>query len=362
MSWTSATARRTWVVRRFVLAPAVVALTALVWALLPVGIVVSALVSPLMSGRWRALRLFWLLVVWLSIETVCLAVLLGWWVASGFGRRIRTPYWEGVHYDLAQGMTWVLFGRAERVLNLRVVTEGPDPDAHPGHPLVVVSRHAGPGDSLVLVHALLHWYRREPRIVLKDTIAWDPLAGVLLGRIPSRFVTPGGDAGDTLEGQVAALATGLDDDDAFVIFPEGGNFTPGRRQRGIDRLRERGLEPMARRAEALTNVLAPRPGRPPGRPGRRPGGRRRAGRPHRARPPADRGRPLARGADGQAADHAVVAGAPRGGPARPGRPDRVALRLVGPHRRLGRRAPSRAAGPGRRPRRAEAARPDAPTA
>lgn len=260
MSWTSATARRTWVVRRFVLAPAVVALTVLVWALLPLGIVVSALVSPVMSGRWRALRLFWLLVVWLSIETVCLAVLLGWWVASGFGRRIRTPYWEGVHYDLAQGMTWVLFGRAERVLNLQVVTEGPDPDAHPGHPLLVASRHAGPGDSLVLVHALLHWYRREPRIVLKDTIAWDPLAGVLLGRIPSRFVTPGGDAGDTLETQVAALATGLDDDDAFVIFPEGGNFTPGRRQRGIDRLRERGLEPMARRAEGLTNVLAPRPG------------------------------------------------------------------------------------------------------
>ena len=45
-----------------------------------------------------------------------------------------------------------------------------------------------------------------------------------------------------------------------MIFPEGGNFTPERRQRGIDRLRKLGMEKMARRAEAMTNVLAPRPG------------------------------------------------------------------------------------------------------
>jgi hypothetical protein len=45
-----------------------------------------------------------------------------------------------------------------------------------------------------------------------------------------------------------------------VIFPEGGNFTPERRQRGIDRLRKLGLERMARRAEQMTHVLAPRPG------------------------------------------------------------------------------------------------------
>ncbi len=45
-----------------------------------------------------------------------------------------------------------------------------------------------------------------------------------------------------------------------MIFPEGGNFTPERRQRAIDRLRSLGLERMARRAEAMTNVLAPRPG------------------------------------------------------------------------------------------------------
>ena len=45
-----------------------------------------------------------------------------------------------------------------------------------------------------------------------------------------------------------------------MIFPEGGNFTEKRRDRAIARLHRLGLERMAARAEAMTNVLAPRPG------------------------------------------------------------------------------------------------------
>jgi 1-acyl-sn-glycerol-3-phosphate acyltransferase len=83
---------------------------------------------------------------------------------------------------------------------------------------------------------------------------------VVLRRIPARFISPDPAAGEDLESQIAALAAGLDQNDAFVIFPEGGNFTPERRRRGIDRLRRLGMERMAHRAEAMTHVLAPRPG------------------------------------------------------------------------------------------------------
>jgi 1-acyl-sn-glycerol-3-phosphate acyltransferase len=107
---------------------------------------------------------------------------------------------------------------------------------------------------------LMHWYGREPRVVLKDTLAWDPAIDVILHRLPSRFVSPHAGDRDALEAQVGELARNLDQNDAFVIFPEGGNFTPERRQRAIDRLRRVGLEAMARRAERMQNVLAPRPG------------------------------------------------------------------------------------------------------
>jgi 1-acyl-sn-glycerol-3-phosphate acyltransferase len=194
----------------------------------------------------------------LTCEALLLVVLLGLWLSSGFGRRIRTPYFEGIHYDLVQGTTWVLFKEAKRVLALDIVTEGPDADAHPGLPLIVASRHAGPGDSFTLIHALMHWYQREPRIVLKDTLRWDPCVDVLLARLPATFIGPR--PGQDLEAEIAELAHDLDENDAFVIFPEGGNFTPERRERAIARLRKLGFERMARRAERMTHVLAPKPG------------------------------------------------------------------------------------------------------
>jgi 1-acyl-sn-glycerol-3-phosphate acyltransferase len=246
--------------RRGLVAPAVVVLTGMIWVLLPLWVIGAAALSPILPGRWRALRLLWVVILYATIESLMLVVLFGWWLASGFGRQIRRPYWEGIHYDLVQGVMWVFFREAKRVLHLELATDGPAPDAHPGRPLLVCCRHAGPGDSFILIHALMHTYAREPRVVLKDTLAWDPAIDVVLRRIPARFITPNPGAGEDLEAHIAALATGLDENDAFVIFPEGGNFTPGRRERGIERLRKLGLDRMAQRAEAMTNVLAPRPG------------------------------------------------------------------------------------------------------
>lgn len=249
-----------WAVRRLVVAPAVIGLTGLLWLSLPLWLIAAAALSPLFPGRWRVLRLLWILVVYLTAETVLLLVMWGAWFASGFGRTLRRPYWEGIHYDLVQGAMWVFFREARRVLRLTIETDGPTPDAHPGVPLLVCSRHAGPGDSFTLIHALMHWYAREPRVVLKDTLAWDPMIDVVLHRIPARFITPNPGEGEDLTSQIAALASGLDENDAFVIFPEGGNFTEKRRDKAIARLRRLGMARMAERAESMIHVLAPRPG------------------------------------------------------------------------------------------------------
>jgi hypothetical protein len=45
-----------------------------------------------------------------------------------------------------------------------------------------------------------------------------------------------------------------------VLFPEGGNFTEGRRIRAIEKLAERGLHDQVPKAKALSTVLPPRPG------------------------------------------------------------------------------------------------------
>lgn len=249
-----------WFVRRFVLAPLIIGLTALLWLTLPLWLIVAAALSPFVPGKWRVLRIAWLALLYLSAESIGLLVLLGLWIASGFGWRMRTPYFEGIHYDLVQGVLWVMFREAHRVLKLTIETVGPTPDAFPGHPLLVCCRHAGPGDSFTLIHMLMHDYQREPRVVLKDTLAWDPWIDVVLNRIPARFISPNPREGQDLESQIAGLASNLDDNDAFVIFPEGGNFTPERRERAIAKLTSLGLHKMAERAEQMIHVLAPRPG------------------------------------------------------------------------------------------------------
>ncbi|QSB15739.1 1-acyl-sn-glycerol-3-phosphate acyltransferase [Natronosporangium hydrolyticum] len=249
-------------VRRVVLAPAVVALAFFALTTLPLWLLVAAAASPLMPGWLRPLRLFWISLFYLVLNAAALVVMFGLWVASGLGWKKRAPRFQRAHYALTGWCLAVLFWQARWTLRLRIDISGPDPDtAAPGRPELVLCRHAGPGDSFILIHALVNWFDREPRVVLKDTLQWDPAVDVLLNRLPNQFVAPGHRRGDwSIAAMAAELAAGLDDNDAMVIFPEGGNFTPRRRVAAIDRLRARGLADAARRAEDLRHVLAPQPG------------------------------------------------------------------------------------------------------
>ena len=101
------------------------------------------------------------------LESASLVALFVLWLASGFGLRVRTPPFQRLHYQLVGWYLRMLYREATRVLRLRVEVEGPDPDEYLGRPLLVFCRHAGPGDSFLLIHALVNWYEREPRIVLR---------------------------------------------------------------------------------------------------------------------------------------------------------------------------------------------------
>jgi 1-acyl-sn-glycerol-3-phosphate acyltransferase len=256
------------------------------------------------------------------MESLILVELFGLWIASGFGYFIRRPYFERIHYDIVALYLDVFFREAKRVARLSIVTEGSTPDAFPGEPLLVCCRHAGPADSFTLMYALMHWYGREPRVVLKDTLAWDPVIDVILHRLPSRFISPHapGGRGTDLETQVGELASNLDHNDAFVIFPEGGNFTPERRQRAIDKLRKLGLRRWPGAPSGCRTCWHPGPVGYWQRSTRR---RRRTSSSWRTPDSTicHRGGHLARAADGQADHHALVAGAARGDP--PDREDRI---------------------------------------
>ena len=53
----------------------------------------------------------------------------------------------------------------------------------------MLSRHAGPGDSLLLVHHLLSVYHRRPRVVMKAALQLDPGLDVVGNRVPNVFIS-----------------------------------------------------------------------------------------------------------------------------------------------------------------------------
>jgi 1-acyl-sn-glycerol-3-phosphate acyltransferase len=253
------------IVRRLVLAPLLLVITVALLLVLPFLVILAAAASPLLPGRWRALRLLWFALVWLALESVALVACLALWVASGFGGRLRSEPYQDRHYALMRWFLRTLFDVATHAFRLRIEIEEPEltPEearARLTRPVIVLSRHAGPGDSFLLVHHLLSRYGRKPRIVMKAALQFDPGLDVVINRLPNAFVPPRQVPGNLVIREIERLAAGLGPTGALVIFPEGGNFTPRRRLRAIRLLEERRLAEEAARARAMEYLLAPRPG------------------------------------------------------------------------------------------------------
>jgi 1-acyl-sn-glycerol-3-phosphate acyltransferase len=251
------------VLRRLVLAPLLPVITVALIFTLPLLLIVAAAVSPWLPGRWRALRLLWFGLMWLTLESVALLACLGLWVASGFGGRLRSETYQERHYHLMRWFLGTLFRVASQAFRLEVEIVEPqltatEAAARLTRPVIVLSRHAGPGDSFLLVHHLLARYHRRPRIVMKAMLQLDPGLDVVINRLPNAFVRPGRGSGVIRE--IERLARGLGPTGALVIFPEGGNYTPRRRLRAIQLLEQRQLLEEAAQARAMEHLLPPRPG------------------------------------------------------------------------------------------------------
>jgi 1-acyl-sn-glycerol-3-phosphate acyltransferase len=249
--------------RRVLIAPLVMAVAFGILTSLPLLVIGAAAASPFLPGSWRALRLLAFALAYLAIELLGLLAAFGLWIGSGFGYKMRTQRFIDLHYRLLRWALGALVAVAERVFTVSIVEDpGREISSVTGRerPMIILSRHAGPGDSFLLAHEILSGARRRPRIVLKNTLQLDPLIDVVLNRLPNRFINPVASKrrpGADPVSAIASLAADMGPGDALLIFPEGGNFTEERRRRRIEHLREKGDLEAASRAESLTHLLLP---------------------------------------------------------------------------------------------------------
>ena len=255
-------------IRRLVLAPLVIILAVgflLLSPFLALLALVFGLVARARAGHMRSLRLVGFVLVWFVAETVAMLVLAGLWVVSGFGGRLRTEPYQSRHYRVMRWFLDLMYRGAERTYGLRVEVDEPEFTAAEAaarltRPVIVLSRHAGPGDSFLLVHQLLSVYQRRPRVVMKATLQLDPSVDIVGNRLPNVFIKGRQTGENIFTREIRRLARGLDRNDALVIFPEGGNWTLHRWRRGIRRLEQKGRPDLAARARDMPNLLPPRPG------------------------------------------------------------------------------------------------------
>ena len=280
-------------IRRLVLVPLVVVIAGALAALTPAVALLTAAFNlirrqthinqtqmnrtarPGRVRRSRLLRVAWFGLAWSAGETAALTVSLCLWLVSGFGGRLDTEPYQARNYAVIKWFLDLIYRAAGRACGLSVTVTGP-PEAGPAgdRPLIVLSRHAGPGDSLLLIHYLLSVCERRPRVVMKATLQLDPSVDILANRVPNAFLRRGkaktaearsrtysgfrtGAAGSHHADQIRRLAVSLDGRSALALFPEGGNWTPHRWRRAIDRLRRGGRPDLAERAAAMPNVLPP---------------------------------------------------------------------------------------------------------
>jgi 1-acyl-sn-glycerol-3-phosphate acyltransferase len=148
----------------------------------------------------------------------------------------------------------------QRTLGIAVRLEDGSPtreDLLPGNGLIVLARHCGPGDSLLIAWLLAVRYRLTMRVVLKELLRLDPILDLAGDHLPLCFVRPGGKR--ALRG-IEELAGGLGPSECLLLFPEGGNFSWERWQAAITSLTKRGDHSRARQARRQTHTLPARPG------------------------------------------------------------------------------------------------------
>jgi hypothetical protein len=243
-------------VRRLVVAPLVFVLCLALLAISPLLLVLAAIVDLFAPGSWRTVRMVLFGIVYVAMEALGLLVMLGLWISFGFGTRLHTEESLAAHFGFMTFFLATMYRAVSKLFGLRINIEERTPP-RPG-PILVFCRHAGPGNSLMLVGTMMIAYNRRPRIVMLAKLQWDPLFDPRGNRLPNRFIKHDKKNSARYVKAIGELAEGLGDRDAFVLFPEGRDFTQRLRRRAIDFLRSKGFERHAERAEGMINVLPPR--------------------------------------------------------------------------------------------------------
>jgi 1-acyl-sn-glycerol-3-phosphate acyltransferase len=144
-----------------------------------------------------------------------------------------------------------------RILDVEVVLDPASaaPQAIPREePVIALSRHCGPGDSVLVAWLLTIEYRLRVRAVLKAVLRYEPVFDLAGDLKCLCFLSH---HSERAREQIHDMAASLVGGQALLLFPEGANFSLARWHSAIARLRSAGLRRAANRAVRQSHTLPP---------------------------------------------------------------------------------------------------------
>jgi 1-acyl-sn-glycerol-3-phosphate acyltransferase len=151
------------------------------------------------------------------------------------------------------------YAAVRRILDVEVVLDpsSTTPAEIPRRePVIVLSRHCGPGDTVLVAWLLTVAYRLQVRVVLKAVLRYEPVLD-FAGKLGCLCFLA---RGDRARHQIHDLAASLAGGQALLLFPEGANFTWPRWRTAIAELRSTGRIREASRAFRQSHTLPPHTG------------------------------------------------------------------------------------------------------
>jgi 1-acyl-sn-glycerol-3-phosphate acyltransferase len=206
----------------------------------PLLLALAALVTSV-TGRPQVLIFTRLAIVYFALEFTVLIACGALWLAACGGLLIRTPLFQRLHMILLRKFVHAFTVRWISLLEIEIDDEQSSAGSRAltaDGPLLFFSRHAGPGDTILLIDALLTRYARLPSVVLKQSVAIDPCVDLIAHRLPHAVL----DTTDpeACEARIEMVAAGLGERGVLLLFP--------------------GQHREAARAAHMKHVMAPRPG------------------------------------------------------------------------------------------------------
>ena len=138
------------------------------------------------------------------------------------GRLIGTRRSQTLHWRLLRWFFGGLAAAGRRTLEIDI-DPGPTTDAaqalESDRPLIVLSRHAGPGDTIFIVDQLMSVFHRRPSVVFKETLALDSSVDLLAHRLPHGML----DTSDREESEptIERITAALGPRGVLLLFPGG---------------------------------------------------------------------------------------------------------------------------------------------